>query len=70
MGQRDKMNSNTELGQIQFLMETIKHLLSTGLQISVFTETLFKLLIVTDSLRTICNSNFLLHKFKTSLSND
>ena len=46
-------------------METIKPVLSTVLQIYVMRETLFKLLIVTDSLQTVCNSNILLHKYMT-----
>ena len=41
-------------------METIKAAIATDLRIFVITETLFKSLTVTDSLRTVYNSNFLL----------
>ena len=46
-----------------FVMEIIKPVQSTDLQISLIKETLFKSLIVTDSLQTACTSNFLLHMF-------
>ena len=40
-----------------FVVEPMKPVLSTDLQIFVITETLFRSLIVTDFLRTVCNSN-------------
>ena len=46
-------------------METVKPVLSTVLQIYVIRETLFKSLIVTDSLQTVCNLNILLRKYMT-----